>query len=86
MIVIETCPKCGHDLRDLVIATYPPILKKECFNCGWSWTEEREEIVRVPFGGNSLNTLTNTLNGGVANEESYTLRHVNCTVNDSNWM
>ena len=49
MIVIETCPKCGHDLHDLVIATYPPIQKKKCWNCGWNWEGEREEIVRVPF-------------------------------------
>lgn len=55
MIIIETCPKCGHDLTDLVIATYPPIPQKKCFGCGWEWTGEREEIVRVPFGGNSLN-------------------------------
>ena len=53
-IIIETCPKCGHDLQDLVIATYPPIPQKKCFGCGWEWTEEPEEIVRVPFGGNSL--------------------------------
>jgi hypothetical protein len=56
MIIIETCPKCGHDLQDLVIATYPPIPKKECFSCGWSWTWKQEEVVRVPFGGNSLNS------------------------------
>lgn len=55
MIIIETCPKCGHDLTDLVIATDPPIPQKKCFGCGWEWTGEREEIVRVPFGGNSLN-------------------------------
>lgn len=53
-IIIETCPKCGHDLTDLVIATYPPIPQKKCFGCGWEWTGKREEIVRVPFGGNSL--------------------------------
>ena len=53
MIVIETCPKCGHDLTDLVIATNPPIPQKKCFGCGWSWTGEQEEVVRVPFGGNS---------------------------------
>ena len=52
-IIIETCPKCGHDLVDTVICTYPPIPKKECTSCGWSWTGEREEVVRVPFGGNS---------------------------------
>lgn len=54
MIVIETCPKCGHDLQDLVIATYPPIPKKECWNCGWSWTGKQEEIVRTPFSENGI--------------------------------
>ena len=24
-MIIETCPKCGHDLQDEVICTYPPI-------------------------------------------------------------
>ena len=48
MIVIETCPKCGQDLRDEVICTYPPIPHKVCWNCGWSWTGEREKIKRVP--------------------------------------
>ena len=54
MIIIETCPKCGHDLVDVIIATYPPIPKKECWNCGWSWEGKMEEVVRVPFGGNSF--------------------------------
>ena len=49
MIIIETCPKCGHDLHDVVIATYPPIPKKECWNCGWTWEGKREEVIRVPF-------------------------------------
>ena len=53
-IIIETCPKCGHDLHDLVIATFPPIPRKECWNCGWSWEGEPEKVIRVPFGGNSL--------------------------------
>lgn len=52
MIIIETCPKCGFDLHDEVICTYPPIPRKVCGNCGWSWTGEPEKIVRVPFGGN----------------------------------
>lgn len=58
MIIIETCPKCGHDLRDEVICTYPPIHRKVCRNCGWSWTGEPEKITRVPFGGNT-DTLIN---------------------------
>ena len=49
MIVVETCPNCGHDLRDEVICTYPPIPRKVCSNCGWSWEGEQEKIVRVPF-------------------------------------
>lgn len=52
MIVIETCPECGHDLLDEVLCTYPPIPKKVCTRCGWSWTGKREEIVRVPFDRN----------------------------------
>ena len=57
MIVVETCPKCGHDLHDVVICTYPPIPRKVCWNCGWSWTGKPEKITRVPFGGNT-NTFT----------------------------
>lgn len=64
-IIVETCPKCGHDLQDLMIATYPPIPKKECWNCGWSWTGESEEIIRVPFGGagkcESLNCIVDEI-------------------------
>ena len=58
MIIIETCPKCGHDLQDLVIAVHPPIPKKECPNCGWYWEGEPEQVMRVPFCGNSTSTKT----------------------------
>lgn len=61
MIVIETCPKCGCDLHEEVICTYPPIPRKACWNCGWSWTGEPEKIVRVPFGGNLYEDNTTTL-------------------------
>lgn len=60
MKIIETCPKCGHDLVDLVLTTNPPIPQKKCFNCGWEWTGEREEVVRVPFGGNTYTNTTDT--------------------------
>ena len=49
MIVIETCPECGHDLIDLVLTTYPPKPAKHCPKCGWRWEGKREEVVRVPF-------------------------------------
>lgn len=51
MTIIEVCPKCGHDLLDSVIAVMPPILRKECTYCGWSWEGKPEEVIRVPFGG-----------------------------------
>ena len=46
--IIETCPKCGFDLIEEVIATHPPIYVKKCYQCGWRH-EERSEIKRVPF-------------------------------------
>lgn len=57
MIIIETCPECGHDLVDSVICTNPPIPRKECHNCGWIWEGQREEeVVRVPFTENKIET------------------------------
>ena len=71
MIVVETCPKCGHDLRDEVICTYPPIPRKVCSNCGWSWTGKPEKITRVPFGGNT-NNFTDKDNISIVLDESST--------------
>ena len=53
MIIIETCPVCGHDLQDTVICTNPPIPRKECHHCGWSWEGKQEEVIRVPFRENT---------------------------------
>ena len=62
MIIIETCPKCGHDLFDSVICANPPIPKKECHNCGWIWEGQREEeIVRVPFNENNATSIIKPL-------------------------
>ena len=43
-ILIETCPKCGAELQNIVIATFPPIPQKKCFNCGWSWEGKPEKV------------------------------------------
>ena len=48
-MIVEICPKCGHDLINLILDCYPPISKKYCPYCGWNWTGEPEEIVRIPF-------------------------------------
>lgn len=71
MIVVETCPRCGGDLVDTVLATYPPIPEKHCYRCGWSWTGKPEQVVRVPFGVNS-NYETYKSNAG----NIITIRHV----------
>jgi uncharacterized Zn finger protein len=68
-IIIETCPKCGHDLMSEVICTYPPIPKKSCPSCGWYWEGEPEQVIRQPFGGNSFYPDDNhALVGSVYNE------------------
>lgn len=56
MYIIETCPKCGHDLQDIVLCTYPPIPKKVCWNCGWSWAGEADKVTRVPFNPDPENS------------------------------
>lgn len=84
-IIIETCPNCGHDLQDLIIATYPPIPQKKCFHCGWSWEGEREEVIRRPFGGNANNkTTVTTLNG--ATNTLATIPTLNDYLNDDNFL
>lgn len=51
-MIIYTCPRCGTDLIDTVICTYPPKVQKLCPSCGWTYIEDHEEVTRVPFGGN----------------------------------
>lgn len=48
MIVIKTCPKCGHDLIESIITTMPPIPRKECLHCGWSWEGNSEKVTIIP--------------------------------------
>lgn len=48
-MIVETCPVCGNPLMDSIIATNPPIYRKECYNCGWSWESKPEPIQYVPF-------------------------------------
>lgn len=78
MIIIETCPQCGHDLQNTVICTYPPIPRKVCCNCGWSWTGKPEKIVRVSFDGNSMTDDTPTLNTTHTDTETISLKDYNC--------
>ena len=56
-MIIYTCPKCGTDLINTVLCTYPPKVQKWCPSCGWIYMEDHEEVVRIPFGGNHLNNV-----------------------------
>ena len=50
MIIIETCPQCGHDLHDLVLTSYPPKSGKMCMNCGWRYVfDNNDDVIRVQF-------------------------------------
>ena len=65
MKIVETCPRCGADLIDVVIATCPEIVRKECWSCGWASHGEKEEIVRIPFGGNRSWPETTEINKSI---------------------
>ena len=50
MQIIYICPKCGSDLEETVLMTYPPQYKKLCRKCGYAYIEhEQTETIRIPF-------------------------------------
>lgn len=60
-MIIETCPKCGHDLVDICQTIYPPKYGKLCFKCGWKSDPEQEEMIRIPYKGSSKEKLAEEL-------------------------
>jgi DNA-directed RNA polymerase subunit RPC12/RpoP len=52
-MIIYTCPECGTDLIEAVATSNPPQRQFVCPSCGWQhWHEDKEEIIRIPYGGN----------------------------------
>lgn len=47
-MIVETCPRCEHNLVSFVLTCYPPVPKKYCPCCGWTWTGEPEAVRYVP--------------------------------------
>lgn len=48
MRVIYTCPKCGSDLEEMILTTYPAQHRVYCPNCMWS---HDGCTVRIPYDG-----------------------------------
>ena len=48
-MTIEICPKCGTPTMDIMLASNPPIPKKICTACGWSWTGKPETVEHKQF-------------------------------------
>lgn len=46
--IIYTCPKCGADTQETILASYPPKRRIRCTKCDWEDTEE-SEVARVPY-------------------------------------
>ena len=43
-MIIKTCPKCGHEVVDVIISTYPFfVTQEECTNCDWFGEYEEHE-------------------------------------------
>ena len=54
-MIIYTCPDCGHDLQEFILCSNPPKTQYNCPACGWHKIEDaHEQIVRVPYGGNTI--------------------------------
>lgn len=88
MKIVEICPKCGADIEDLMIATYPPIPAKRCTKCDWRWEGEREEVVRVPFKEpnkkEEINTEPNYILNVPYELEDYSIWVLECCRNCAN--
>lgn len=53
-MIVFTCPECGYELREWMIATYPPIHVVDCQNCGY-YHEKRDTITAVPYTAETTN-------------------------------
>ena len=47
-MIVYTCPKCGSDLQEIVLTSYPPQSKMYCTNCNWSHIET-DKVYKIPY-------------------------------------
>lgn len=50
-MIVYTCPECGRDLTELMLASCPPIPQYQCLHCGWTEdvSKRQGKIIRIPF-------------------------------------
>ena len=61
-MIVYTCPKCGRDLKSMVLTAYPPIYVTECTHCGWR-EEYRDKIERIGYPHEQGMTETYNISG-----------------------
>lgn len=47
-MIVYTCPKCGSELINYVLTSYPPIYVTKCSNCDWE-TRKSDKIIKIPY-------------------------------------
>ena len=76
MVVIETCPECGHYLQNAVYTINPPIPYVYCPSCGWRATKIRTPYVGYDFGS----PVKQTQNAEAHNDEPIANGSSDCQV------
>ena len=78
MQIIYTCPNCGGDLSEIMVATNPPIYTKVCHNCGWSVEELREKVVRIPYQENVVLKTQNMISSSSISDSFLNNEKIKC--------
>ena len=63
-MIVYTCPKCGHDLQEVVLTSMSPQRQMYCSCCGWSHIT-RDEIYKIPYQTEATSALVNDSQGGI---------------------
>ena len=85
MKIIYTCPVCGADLQCVMLTSNPPQERYECYSCGWHHTEEKEDIVRIPYIKHKKNIVDLGDGWSIQTSESLTSNACkNCSNNPNN--
>lgn len=82
MSIIYTCPKCGSDLEEIVLATYPPQYQSRCPKCGWDHIK-KDTVIRIPYPENDEPEISQ-INLTIPSGDHIPPACVNCSNHPSN--